>query len=324
MISDHKTVIVLDLETTGLDHRTERIIEIGAVRLHDGEVIDRFETLVKPDVPIRHSSFKIHNISEEMVADAPPIEEVLPKILAFVEDLPFVAHNAIFDYSFLNEASKRLYEKRLPNLRIDTFDMYKTVFPEEHSHGLSSLLAKFGFESHVMHRALDDANNLALVYPKLLEYYEQQKVWQFSQIPNVPYLIERYQRLQKTLQFFQAEMADLKEIFKLHFQQGGEPIMTASGELMVSNYRRNYEYNDQALRYLIDMSGLQKQAYKVNPRAVDKLIDNPEIDEDIRSGLKDARVLMTETRQITFIKPSETKELVEEEIIELKEEIVVE
>ena len=82
-------------------------------------------------------------------------------------------------------------------------------------------------------------------------------------------------------------------------------IPTSTNEVMISSYRRNYEYNDQALRYLIDMAGLQKKAYKINPRAVDKFIENPEIDEDIRSGFKDARTLMTETRQIQFVKPPE-------------------
>jgi DNA polymerase-3 subunit alpha (Gram-positive type) len=178
MLSDYKTFVVLDLETTGLDHRSERILEMGAVRLEGMEIVDTYSTLVKPDVPIRHSSFRIHGISEEMVADQPAIEEVLPGILEFLGDDPFVAHNAIFDYSFLNEACKRQYEKRLPNLRIDTFEMFRVVFPEEQSHGLSALLDKFGFNPDVKHRALDDAMNLALVFPKLLELYEQQMSWQ--------------------------------------------------------------------------------------------------------------------------------------------------
>lgn len=309
MLSDYKTVIVLDLETTGLDHRTERILEVGAVRMENGEVVDTYETLVNPEAPIRHSSFNIHGISEDMVQDAPTIDQVLPQVLEFVGDLPFVAHNAIFDYSFLNEACKRLYEKRLSNLRIDTFEIFRVVFPDEPSHGLSALLAKFGFDSDVKHRALDDARNLALVYPKLLELYEQQMAWQFSQLTNIPYLAERYLRLQKTTQMIQAEMSDLREIFKLYFQEGGKPLLTSSGELMVSSYRRNYEYDEGALRKLVDMAGLQNQALKLNTRVVDRLIDNPQIDEDIRVAMKEARIQMSENRTITFIKPAETVEI---------------
>ncbi len=309
MLSDYKTLIVLDLETTGLDHRTERIIEIGAVRLEGSEIVDTYETLVKPDVPIRHSSFHVHGISEEMVQDAPTIEEVLPKILEFMGDLPFVAHSAIFDYSFLNEASKRLYEKRLPNLRIDSFEMFRAVFPDEPSHGLSALLNKFGFNPDVKHRALDDANNLAMVYPQLRELYEQQMAWHFSQLVNVPYLAERYLRLQKTVQMLQSEMSDLREIFKLYFQEGGKPLLTTSGDLMVSSYRRNYEYDDGALRQIIQMAGLENQAFKVNTKSVDRLIENKDIDEDVRYAIKDARVQMSETRLISFIRPTESAEL---------------
>ncbi len=309
MLSDHKTIIVLDLETTGLDHRTERILEFGAVRLENGEVVDEYETLVNPEVPIRHSSFNIHGISEEMVKDAPKIEEVMPKILEFIGEHPFVAHSAIFDYSFLNETMKRLYEKRLTNLRIDTFDMFRVVFPEEPSHGLSALLSKFGYASDVKHRALDDAKNLALVYPKLRELYEQQISWQLSQLTNVPYLAERYLRLQKTIQMLQAEAGDLREIFKIYFQEGGKPLLTTSGELMVSSYRRNYEYNEPALRQIIEMAGLGHQAFKVNTKVVDRLIDRNDTDADVRAALKEARVQMSESRLISFIKPTETVEI---------------
>jgi DNA polymerase III epsilon subunit family exonuclease len=309
MLSDYKTLIVLDLETTGLDHRSERIIEIGAVRMEDSQVVETFETLVNPEVPIRHSSFNVHGISEEMVQDAPKIEEVLPKILEFMGDTPFIAHSAIFDYSFLNEACKRMYEKRLPNLRIDTFEIFRAVFPEEPSHGLSALLNKFGFEPDVKHRALDDAMNLAKVFPPLLALYEQQMAWQFSQLSNIPYLIERYLRLQKSVQMLQAEMNDLRDVFKLYFQEGGKPVLTTSGDLMVSSYRRNYEYNEEALRKIIQMAGVENQAYKINLRVVDRLIDNANTDDDIRIALKEARVQMSENRQISFIKPSETPEL---------------
>lgn len=330
MLSDYKTFIVLDLETTGLDHRTERILEIGAVRLVDGEIVETMDSLVNPEIPIRQSSFNVHGISEEMVKDAPTIDQIMPKLLEFLGDLPFVAHNAIFDYSFLNEASKRLYDKRLPNLRIDSYEMFKTVFPDEPSHGLTALLTKFGFSQDVKHRALDDARNLALVFPQLLGLYEQQMAWQLSQLTNIPYLTERYLRLQKTIQMLQAEMSDLREIFKLYFQQGGKPLLASTGELMVSSYRRNYEYNDAALRKIIEGAGLGNQAFRVNTRVVDRLIENPEIDEDVREAIKDARTQISETRLISFIKPSETvevKTLVEAETEngkDEKEELVVE
>lgn len=304
LITQATTVVVLDLETTGLDHRSERIIEIGAVKLVNDEPVERFSTLVKPDVPIRHSSFMVHHISEEMVAEAPAIEEVLPQILEFMGDAPMVAHNAIFDYSFLNEASKRLLEKRIPNPRIDTYEMYKSLFPEEVSHGLSSMLARFGMEStEVLHRALDDAEKLAQVYPKIKKIYLQQNRWQLSQLQNIEYLLERYIRLQKSAQSLQAEIADLKEVFKLYFNEGGQPVQASNGEVLTSGYRRHYEYDDGKLRQIIADAGLEAQAYKVNARYIDKVVDRKLADPDVIDALKDARLRMFETRQVTMAKP---------------------
>jgi DNA polymerase III epsilon subunit family exonuclease len=305
------TVVILDLETTGLDHRTERIIEIGAVKLYRDEIIDTYTTLVKPDVPIRQSSYHVHHISEEMVAEAPTMEEVLPVIMEFMGDAPMVAHNAIFDYSFLNEASKRIRGERIGIHRIDTYDMFRIVFPEEISHGLSALLARFGFESDVSHRALDDAQNLAKVYPLLRDLYSQQKSWQLSQLENINYLVERYTRLQRAMQLMQSELADMKEIFKLYFQEGGKPVKLSNGDLMVSGYRRTYEYNDATVRKIIDSAGMQDAAYKVNPRYLDKVIDRKLYDADVVEALKDARMRMNESRQVNFVKPVEKEATLE-------------
>ena len=119
--------IVLDVETTGLDYKKERMIEFAAVRLENGVIKDQYETLINPQQHIRKSSMAVHGITEEMVADQPTEEEVMPKILEFIGDYPIVAHNAIFDYNFINEASKRLYGKPLENQRIDSQFLFKEV-----------------------------------------------------------------------------------------------------------------------------------------------------------------------------------------------------
>jgi DNA polymerase III epsilon subunit family exonuclease len=136
-------VIVLDTETTGLDHKTESLLEIGAVRLENGEITATFSTLIKPAVPIRHSSFKIHGISDEMVEEAPSVEEAIVAFADFIGDLPYVAHNVVFDYSFITEAYKKHLGKRFLNPRICSQELYYSLFPEESSHGLSSLARKF-------------------------------------------------------------------------------------------------------------------------------------------------------------------------------------
>jgi DNA polymerase III epsilon subunit len=302
-----QTIIVLDTETTGLDHKTEKLIEIAAVKMVNGEAIETFTSLVNPQKPIRYSSFLIHNISEEMVQDAPTIEEVLPRFLEFVGDHTYIAHNAIFDYSFINEAMKAVYGKRFTNNRIDTFEMYRSVFPDEHSHGLSSLLNRFGFDSEVLHRALDDAMCLAKVYPKLRDLYEQKFAWQLSQMRNVPYLVERYLRMQKASQSLQAEMGDLKDIFRMYFQNGGSAVEASSGEMMVSNYRRSYSYDEKRIWDIATRAGVCERIFKLNPRALDKLIDHADIDAAFKEEFRECRLSMHENRNINFLKPQITE-----------------
>lgn len=96
----------MDTETTGLDYTKEKLVEFAAVRLENGKIKDEFQTLINPQQHIRKSSIAIHGITQEMVADAPTESEAIPKILEFMGDYPMVAHNAIFDYSFINEADK--------------------------------------------------------------------------------------------------------------------------------------------------------------------------------------------------------------------------
>jgi len=182
------------------------------------------------------------------------------------------------------------------------------VFPDEFSHGLSSLLARFGFDSTVKHRALDDAACLAKVYPRLRQLYEQKYQWQLSQLPNIEYLVERYLRLQKATQTLQAEMGDLKEIFKLHFENGGRSLTASSGETMVSSYRRSYTYDEDKAWALLLEAGLHSKVFKLNPRALDKLMDRGGLTPEQRELLLGVRTQMNETRQITFLKPQPPSE----------------
>ena len=174
--------IVLDIETTGLDYTKEKMIEFAAVRLENGKIKDKYQTLINPQQHIRRSSFEVHHISEEMVQDAPTEEEVMPKILEFVGDYPIVGHNVIFDYSFINEASLRLYEKGITNPKVDTQQMFKEIAPELESHGLACLTERFNVEMKDHHRAMADTMGLALAYPKLKKLYTQKFDWQSKQL----------------------------------------------------------------------------------------------------------------------------------------------
>ena len=159
--------IVLDTETTGLDYTKEKMVEFAAVRLENGKIKDEYQTLINPEQHIRKSSMAIHGITPEMVAEA------MPKILEFIGDYPIVAHNCIFDYSFLNEASLRTTGQELKNARIDSQQMFKEVYPDLPSHGLEALTNKFKVELNNHHRAMADTMGLALAYPKHKKLYLQ-------------------------------------------------------------------------------------------------------------------------------------------------------
>src|SRR5258708_39274431 len=97
-------LVSLDLETTGLDPATAQIIEIGAVKFQDGQIIDRFNTLVDPGTPIPPRVISITGITQEMLFGAPKLAEVLPKARAFIGDAMIVGHNIDFDMTFMQKA----------------------------------------------------------------------------------------------------------------------------------------------------------------------------------------------------------------------------
>ena len=165
--------IVLDTETTGLDYTKEKMVEFAAVRLENGKIKDEFQTLINPEQHIRKSSIAIHGITAEMVADAPTEAAAKPKNLEFIGDYPIVAHNAIFDYTFINEASIRTTGKEIKNPRVDSQQMFKEVYPDLDSHALDALTKKFNVDLTNHHRAMADTMGLALCYPKLKKLYMQ-------------------------------------------------------------------------------------------------------------------------------------------------------
>ena len=293
--------IVLDTETTGLDYTKEKMVEFAAVRLENGKIKDEFQTLINPEQHIRKSSMAIHGITPEMVADAPTEAEAMPKILEFIGDYPIVAHNCIFDYSFLNEASLRTTGEELKNARIDSQQMFKEVYPDLPSHGLEALTNKFKVELN-HHRAMADTMGLALAYPKLKKLYLQKYDWEVKQLDNVEYLFERFLRIQQTITTLQSELQDLKSVFKLYFEQGGEPIISQTGETLIYNSKQSFGYDLHQIKDVLEEVGAFEKAVKLNTGFIDRLVGGGRLDEEKRDIIKDARHEITETRNIQIIK----------------------
>lgn len=299
-----KTVeIVLDIETTGLDFKRERIVEFAAIRLENGKETDRYETLINPQQHIRKSSMQIHGITEEMVEDKPLEKDVINNILNFIDDYTIVGHNVIFDYSFLNEASLRHRNKPLNNHRVDSQFLYKEVFPEEECPNLDNLAARFGLYVENRHRAMGDTEILAKIYPKLKKLYEKKYDWQLKQLDNIEYLFERYLRVQQMITTCQAEIQDLKSIFKIYFENNGEPIVATTGEILTYNCKQNFGYDFSLIKDALENIGALDKAVKLNNGFVDRLTFSGSIDEDIKEKLIDARMDISETRHIQIIKP---------------------
>lgn len=163
---------VLDIETTGLSFRTEKITELGAVKYRNGEIVEEFECFVNPEKPIPEEVIEVTHITDDMVKDAGTIEEILPKFLEFIGDGIIVAHNADFDVGFIKYNAEKLGYK-LENTYIDTLRLAKDLFPDFKRFKLGIIADKLGIQVDVAHRALDDVYTLVKVFKVMLDMLKE-------------------------------------------------------------------------------------------------------------------------------------------------------
>ena len=167
------TFVALDLEMTGLKVRTDRILEIGGLRVENGTVTDMFQTFVNPHRKLDEKIVKLTGINQDMISDAPEAEEALAEFLDFAGDLPLLGHNLIFDYSFLKQAAVNAgfpFERR----GIDTLRIARKVLQEPESKSLDELCVFFGIPRERKHRAKEDAAAAAKLFFLLKEQYGSQ------------------------------------------------------------------------------------------------------------------------------------------------------
>lgn len=161
--------VSIDLETTGLNPKYDKIIEIGAVKIIGGREVDRFESLINPGRQIEERITELTGIKNEDLIDAPYIEEVYPKLLEFLEELPLLGHSILFDYSFLKKEAvnnKLVFEKN----GIDTLKIARKYLDSLEHRNLGFLCQHFEIPIHA-HRALEDAMATAKLYEKLVEQF---------------------------------------------------------------------------------------------------------------------------------------------------------
>ena len=165
------TYCVFDLETTGLSSRLDRITEFGGVIVRNGLIVDRLDMFINPEVKIPEPIVRKTRITDEMVKDAPTIEEAMPKIMDFIKDYILVSHNATFDVGYLNAARKRMGLDPIPNGVVDTLALSRYLFPEAAYHNLGTLSKNLGLTSYnteEAHRADFDAEALNDVWQAIL------------------------------------------------------------------------------------------------------------------------------------------------------------
>ncbi len=167
--------VVFDIETTGFSPVTNRIIEIGAVKVEHGEITERFSTFVNPEVPIPFEIENLTGINDSMVMEAETIEAVLPKFLAFVGDAILVAHNAGFDVSFIQENAKR-QGIAVDFTYVDTVGIARTLLTGQAKYTLDAVAKTLGISLENHHRAVDDAECTAEIFVKFISMLKKDDV----------------------------------------------------------------------------------------------------------------------------------------------------
>lgn len=163
------TYVCIDLETTGLTPKRDKIIEIGAVKVVQGKKTDSFSTFVNPGRKLEERIVELTGIRDEDLIGAPDVEEVLPKVMNFMEDFPLLGHSVLFDYSFLKKAAvnqKLEFEKQ----GIDTLKIARKYLADLEHRSLDYLCEYYQIPHHA-HRAMADAEATCVLYHKLAEQF---------------------------------------------------------------------------------------------------------------------------------------------------------
>jgi DNA polymerase III epsilon subunit family exonuclease len=169
--------VVVDVEATGAKTPPNRIIELGAYRIHQGRIVDRFLSLVNPEIPIPRFVIALTGITNEMVRDAPLFADVAPRWLEFVKDAVLIAHNAPFDTSFLNHEISRVYPgHRMFNSHLCTVMLSRKAVPGLDNYRLDTIASHFSIPIVSRHRAGSDALATAEIFLLLLSRLEEQGI----------------------------------------------------------------------------------------------------------------------------------------------------
>ena len=213
------TYCVLDLETTGFSATSEKITEVGIMKVKNGEVIDEFSCFVNPEKHIAERVSEVTNRTDDIVADAETIYKVFPKILEFLGDSVIVAHNAGFDVGFLKQNAKKLgYD--FDYTYLDTLSLAKDLFPEYKKYKLGKIAENLGIKVEVAHRALDDVDTTVKVFNVMMDMLKKRGAKKLDDIDKVSRTEEAKKEEYKKLKTYHAiilakDYIGLRNLYKL-------------------------------------------------------------------------------------------------------------
>ena len=182
------TYVVFDFETTGFNAGGgDSIIEVGAVKIKNGEIIDTYDRLINPGKKLEQHIVNLTHITDEMLKDRPDEETVIKDFIAWVGDLPMVAHNAKFDASFLEMAYQKYNLGTYTNMLLDTLQISRALEPEAARHSLSALVKRYNieFDEEGHHRADYDADATAKIFHQMLLKLKTRKIEKASEISSL-------------------------------------------------------------------------------------------------------------------------------------------
>src|SRR5699024_5950869 len=176
------TYVVFDVETTGLSSVYDTVIEIAGVKMKNGEIIDKYESFANPHRPLPEKIIEITQITDDMLVDAPEVDDVLREFCEWGGDSVLGGHNAPFDTGFLNVGYEKINLAKVSNTVIDTLELARFLFPELGNHRLNTLCKHVNVELVQHHRAIYDAEATAYLFWNLIENLEEENLFNIDEL----------------------------------------------------------------------------------------------------------------------------------------------
>ncbi|MGL5328391.1 MAG: PolC-type DNA polymerase III [Peptostreptococcaceae bacterium] len=209
-----QSFVVFDIETTGFSNVNDKITEIGAVKIENFKVVDKFSELINPQKDISYKIQELTGITNDMVKDKPTIEEILPKFMDFIGDSVLVAHNAEFDTSFISQKCRE-QDLEYKNKSIDTLMLARILLPNLKRHRLNVVAKELGIPLLNHHRAVDDADATALIFLKFLDMLQKKGANTLKEVNEVLGKIDYTKLRPNHITLIAKNYTGLKNLYKI-------------------------------------------------------------------------------------------------------------